>query len=92
MEGLIFGILRYFFYLLPVFCAFLIYLRLFEIRSNCIHVMNDSGLFLCLRRASKFSSRVTLADSPILSHFQIAFSQNCANKISNQIGFGTVHL
>ena len=66
--------------------------RLFEIRSNCIHVMNDSGLFLCLRRAYKFPSLVTLADSPILSHFQTTCSQNCADKISNQIGFGAVHL
>ena len=72
-------------------CIFNLF-RLFKIRSNCIHVMNDSGFFLCLWRACKFLSRVTLAESPILSHFQITFSQNCADKISNQIGFGTVHL
>ena len=52
--------------------------RSFEIRSNCSHVMNDSG-FLCLWRAGKFPSLVTLADSPILSHFQITFSQNCTD-------------
>ena len=72
-------------------CIFYLF-RLFEIRSNCIHVMNDSGFFLRFSRACKFPSRVTLADSPILSHFQITFSQICADKISNQIGFGTVHL
>ena len=54
--------------------------------------MNDSGFFLRFSRACKFPSRVTLADSPILSHFEITFSQICADKISNQIGFGTVHL
>ena len=81
-------------FLLPLasfLCIFYLF-RLFEIRSNCIHVMNDSGFFLRFSRACKFPSRVTLADSPILSHFQITFSQICADKISNQIGFGTVHL
>ena len=38
------------------------------------------------------SMRVTLADAQILSHFQIPFSDNNADKISHQIGFGTVHL
>ena len=67
-------------FLLPLatFLRIFYLFRLFEIRSNCIHVMNDDIM--------------TLADSPILSHFQITFSQNCADKISNQIGFGTVHL
>ena len=81
-------------FLLPLasfLCIFYLF-RLFEIRSNCIHVMNDSGFFLRFSQACKFPSRVTLADSPILSHFQITFSQICADKISNQIGFGTVHL
>ena len=83
-------------FLLPLasfLCIFDLF-RLFEIRSNCIHVMNDSGFFLRFSRACRFPPRVALADSPILSHFQITctFSQICADKISNQIGFGTVHL
>ena len=93
ITGLIWGDLCKLF-LLPLasfLCIFYLF-RLFEIRSNCIHVMNDSGFFLRFSRACKFPSCVTLADSPILSHFQITFSQICADKISNQIGFGTVHL
>ena len=81
-------------FLLPLvsfLCIFYLF-RLFEIRSTCIHVMNDSGSFLRLWWACKFRSCVTLADSPILSHFQITFSQNCADKISSQSAFGTVHL
>ena len=45
-------------------CIFYLF-RLFEIRSNCIHVMNDSGFFLCLWWASKLPSRVTLSDSTV---------------------------
>ena len=58
-------------FLLPLasfLCIFDLF-RLFEIRSNCIHVMNESGFFLRLWRACKFPSRVSLADSPIISHF-----------------------
>ena len=55
-----------------------------EMRSICIHVMNDFGFLWCLCRACIFESRVTfLADSPIL---------NCADNISNQNGFGKAHL
>ena len=55
-----------------------------EMRSICIHVMNDFGFLWWLCRACIFVSRVTfLADSPILSS---------ADNISNQNGFGKVHL
>ena len=55
-----------------------------EMRSICIHVMNDFGFLWHLCGACIFASRVTfLADSPILS---------CADNISNQNGFGKVHL
>ena len=54
--------------------------------------MIPAGFFLRFSRACRFPSRVTLADSLILSHFQITFFQIRADKISNQIGFGTAHL
>ena len=55
-----------------------------EMRSICIHVMNDFSFLWCLCRACIFASRVTFFGG--FSDFKLP------DNISNQNGFGKVHL